>query len=125
MTALHPHGLHAHLWRTASALGMIPLLGPPTPVSASGNHPAILVDYDAGLRVLDQGPPPWLPGAGAAPAWPPGAMRTSAPAACSPFLYRCGAGVYRAFTGAGVMLAAWLMFLLSPGSSCSWRRCSA
>jgi AraC-like DNA-binding protein/endonuclease/exonuclease/phosphatase family metal-dependent hydrolase len=69
MTALHPHGLHAHLWRTASALGMIPLLGPPTPVSVSGNHPAILVDYDAGLRVLDQGPPPWLPGAGAAPAW--------------------------------------------------------
>ena len=69
MTALHPHGLHAHLWRTASALGMIPLLGPPTPGSVSGNHPAILVDYAAGLRVLDTGPPPWLPGAGAAPAW--------------------------------------------------------
>jgi len=68
MTALHPHGLQARLWRTASALGMIPLLGPLTPVSVPGNYPAILADYDVGLRVLDQGPPPWLPGAGAAPA---------------------------------------------------------
>ena len=36
---------------------MTPVLGPPTPGSASGNHPAVLVATTAGLAILDTGPP--------------------------------------------------------------------
>lgn len=63
-----PYRLQAHLWRTANELGMTPVLGPPSPDSVSGNHPAVLVRATAGLRILDAGPPPY-PAGGAAPAW--------------------------------------------------------
>jgi hypothetical protein len=49
-------------------LGMTPVLGPPSPDSVSGNHPAILINTTAGLRVLDAGPPPSPPGA-LSPSW--------------------------------------------------------
>jgi hypothetical protein len=62
-------GLHAHLWRTANELGMTPLLGPPGPLSVTGNHPAVLVKTSRGLTILDAGPPPWAGGGGPAPAW--------------------------------------------------------
>ena len=62
-------GLHAHLWRTANELGMTPLLGPPGPLSVTGNHPAILVRTSRGLMILDAGPPLWASGGGLAPAW--------------------------------------------------------
>jgi endonuclease/exonuclease/phosphatase family metal-dependent hydrolase len=62
-------GLHAHLWRTANELGMTPLLGPPGPLSVTGNHPAILVKTSRGLTILDAGPPLWAGGGGPAPAW--------------------------------------------------------
>ncbi len=61
--------LKQHLWATANELGMIPLIGPPTPQSVSGNHPAILVDPDVGLEIHDEGPTAWPPGGGAWPAW--------------------------------------------------------
>jgi hypothetical protein len=61
--------LKEHLWETANALDMTPLLGPPSPGSVTGNHPAILVDSSSGLRILDEGPASYPPGAGAAPAW--------------------------------------------------------
>jgi endonuclease/exonuclease/phosphatase family metal-dependent hydrolase len=61
--------LKEHLWATANALDMTPLLGPPTPVTATGNHPAILVDSSSGLRILDEGQTSYPPGAGAALAW--------------------------------------------------------
>ena len=61
--------LKEHLWATANALDMTPLLGPPTPVSVTGNHPAILLGTGSGLRVLDEGPPAYPPGVGAVPAW--------------------------------------------------------
>jgi endonuclease/exonuclease/phosphatase family metal-dependent hydrolase len=60
-------GLRAHLWRTANELGMIPVLGPPTPQTVTANHPAILVSRD--LDILDDGPPLWDSGGGALPAW--------------------------------------------------------
>lgn len=63
-----PYRLHAHLWRTANELGMTPVLGPASPDSVSGNHPAVLVSTAGGLRILDAGPPPY-PAGGAAPAW--------------------------------------------------------
>ena len=63
-----PYRLHAHLWRTANELGMTPVLGPPSPDSVSGNHPAVLVSTASGLRILDTGPPPY-PAGGAASAW--------------------------------------------------------
>jgi endonuclease/exonuclease/phosphatase family metal-dependent hydrolase len=62
------HKLQAHLWRTANELGMTPVLGPPSPDSVSGNHPAVLVRTAIGLRILDAGPPAW-PAGGASPAW--------------------------------------------------------
>ena len=62
-------GLHAHLWWTANELGMTPLLGPPGPLSVTGNHPAILVKTSRGLMILDAGPPLWAGGGGPAPAW--------------------------------------------------------
>jgi endonuclease/exonuclease/phosphatase family metal-dependent hydrolase len=62
------HRLQAHLWRTANELGMIPVLGPPSPDSVSGNHPAVLVRTGIGMKVLDAGPLAWPAGA-AAPAW--------------------------------------------------------
>ena len=55
-------GLHAHLWRTANELDMTPLLGPPGPLSVTGNHPAILVKTSRGLMILDAGPPLWAAG---------------------------------------------------------------
>lgn len=58
---------HARLWEMAGELGgMIPVLGQPMPMSASANHPAILVKADAGITVLEQGAvyPP-----GDVPAW--------------------------------------------------------
>jgi len=62
-------GLHAHLWRTANELGMTPLLGPPGPLSVTGNHPAILVKTGGGLTILDAGPPLWGSGGGPLPSW--------------------------------------------------------
>jgi endonuclease/exonuclease/phosphatase family metal-dependent hydrolase len=59
-----PRRLRAHLWATANALGMIPLLG--SEGGISGNHPAILV-RPGRLIVLDEGPPPRGPGHD--PAW--------------------------------------------------------
>ena len=63
-----PYRLQAHLWRTANELGMTPVLGPASPDSVSGNHPALLVNTAGGLQILDAGPPPF-PAGGAAPAW--------------------------------------------------------
>lgn len=63
-----PARLNAHAWRTANELGMTPLIGPASPDSVSGNHPAVLVDTRAGLRILDAGPPPALTGP-TGPAW--------------------------------------------------------
>jgi len=60
--------LQRHVWRTANELGLTPVLGPPSPDSVSGNHPAVLVSTAAGLRILDTGPPA-CPAGGAAPAW--------------------------------------------------------
>jgi hypothetical protein len=62
-------GLHAHLWRTANELGMTPLLGPPGPLSVTGNHPAILVATSRGLTIVDAGPPQWGSGGGPLPSW--------------------------------------------------------
>ena len=62
-------GLQAHLWRTANELGMTPLLGPPGPLSVTGNHPAILVATGRGLRILDAGPPPFTDPGSPAPSW--------------------------------------------------------
>jgi endonuclease/exonuclease/phosphatase family metal-dependent hydrolase len=64
MSAREPWRLAAHLYRTANALGMTPVLGPPMPGAAGGHHPAILVA--GGLRIIDSGPPE-LPGL--FPAW--------------------------------------------------------
>ncbi len=69
ISALTPGGLTAHLWATANALGMIPLLGPPTPISVTGNHPAILISTRDGLAILDAGPATYPPGSGTQPAW--------------------------------------------------------
>jgi endonuclease/exonuclease/phosphatase family metal-dependent hydrolase len=63
-----PYRLQAHLWRTANELGLTPVLGPPSPDSVSGNHPAVLINTASGLRILDAGPPPY-PAGNAAPAW--------------------------------------------------------
>ncbi len=60
--------LQAHLWRTANELGLTPVLGPPSPDSVSGNHPAVLVRAAAGMQILDAGPPPY-PAGGTAPSW--------------------------------------------------------
>ena len=68
ISAAPPGALRVHLWTTANTLGMIPLLGPPSPGTIAGNHPAVLVDASAGLVILDAGPA-WQPGAGAQPAW--------------------------------------------------------
>ena len=74
ISALTPGGLRAHLWATANALGMIPLLGPPTPLSLTGNHPAILISASAGLAILDHGPAATRPDQEPSP---PGARRWS------------------------------------------------
>jgi hypothetical protein len=67
ISATAPGGLRTHLWTTANTLDMIPLLGPPFPVT--GNRPAILVAASAGLMILDAGPTTCPPGTGAQPAW--------------------------------------------------------
>jgi endonuclease/exonuclease/phosphatase family metal-dependent hydrolase len=59
-----PQRLRAHLWATANALGMIPVLG--SEGGISGNHPAILVNPRS-LVITDDGPPPRSPGHD--PAW--------------------------------------------------------
>jgi endonuclease/exonuclease/phosphatase family metal-dependent hydrolase len=59
-----PLQLRAHLWATANALGMIPVLG--SEGGISGNHPAILANPRT-LTILDDGPPPRTPGHD--PAW--------------------------------------------------------
>lgn len=74
ISAAAPGGLRAHLWTTANTLGMIPLLGPPSPGPATGD-PAILVAASVGLVILDTGPPGWPPGAGTWPAWCEGLMQ--------------------------------------------------
>src|SRR5947209_17417319 len=56
ISASAPGGLRAHLWLTANTLGMVPVLGPPSPGSAAGNHPAVLVSTDAGLVIEDAAP---------------------------------------------------------------------
>jgi endonuclease/exonuclease/phosphatase family metal-dependent hydrolase len=61
--------LKKHLWQTANALGMTPVIGPPTPQSVTGNHPAIMIAAGAGLEIIDEGPTAWPPGGGAWPAW--------------------------------------------------------
>ena len=48
ISASAPGGLRAHLWLTANTLGMVPVLGPPSPGSAAGNHPAVLVAAERG-----------------------------------------------------------------------------
>ena len=68
ISATAPGALRVHLWTTANTLGMIPLLGPPAPGSATGTHPAVLVAASAGLVILDAGPA-WQPAAGTQPAW--------------------------------------------------------
>jgi hypothetical protein len=69
ISATAPGSLRTHLWTTANTLDMIPLLGPPSPASVTGNHPAILVAANAGLMILDAGPADCLPETGARPAW--------------------------------------------------------
>jgi endonuclease/exonuclease/phosphatase family metal-dependent hydrolase len=59
-----PQRLRAHLWATANALGMIPVLG--SEGGISGNHPAILASPRK-LVITDDGPPPRAPGHD--PAW--------------------------------------------------------
>jgi hypothetical protein len=63
-----PARMQAHLWRTANALGMTPVLGPLTPDSATGNCTAVLIRTTKGLDILDAGPPPLPPG-NMSPAW--------------------------------------------------------
>lgn len=58
MTGLFPWKLNRHAWRTANALGMVPLLGSSGPQTATGNRPAILVSLKSGVVVVDHGPPP-------------------------------------------------------------------
>jgi hypothetical protein len=69
MSERQPERLQAHLWATARALDMIPVLGPPTPLSTSGNFPAILVATSGGLTILDAGPAAYPLGSGTQPAW--------------------------------------------------------
>jgi endonuclease/exonuclease/phosphatase family metal-dependent hydrolase len=57
-----PHQLRRHLWATAHALAMIPLMGPEG--GNSGNHTAILVRPQTAV-ITDEGPPPGTPD----PAW--------------------------------------------------------
>jgi len=68
ISASAPGGLRAHLWLTANTLGMVPVLGPPSPGSAAGNHPAVLVSTDAGL-VIEDAAPAWPFSDGTQPAW--------------------------------------------------------
>lgn len=58
------HTLRQHLYRTANALSMMPVLGPVSPEIGSGNYPAILVSK--ALTIIDDGP--W-PAPGTPPAW--------------------------------------------------------
>jgi endonuclease/exonuclease/phosphatase family metal-dependent hydrolase len=59
-----PRLLRTHLWATANALGMVPVLG--SEGGISGNHPAILVSQHK-LTIVDEGPLPRQPGHD--PAW--------------------------------------------------------
>jgi hypothetical protein len=63
-----PGGLRTQLWPTVNTLGMVPLLGPPSPDSALGNHPAVLVSVGEGLTVEDASLS-WPPGDGTESAW--------------------------------------------------------
>jgi hypothetical protein len=66
MTALLPFRFRKHLWRTANALELLPVAGPATPQSVSGNHPAVFVS--SAFTIVDDGPPesPWR---GLDPCW--------------------------------------------------------
>ena len=59
-----PRLLRSHLWATANALGMVPVLG--SEGGISGNHPAILVRQGE-VAIIDEGPLPRQPGHD--PAW--------------------------------------------------------
>lgn len=69
MAALHPHELQSRLCATANKLNMTGLINTAVPYSAGGNYPAILYDYDAGLRITDAGPPSFPPEAGPPDCW--------------------------------------------------------
>ncbi len=58
-------GVQRQLWHVGNELGMIPLLGPEGGIS--GNYSVILVKGNAGMRIIDAGPPPHPPGS--APSW--------------------------------------------------------
>jgi hypothetical protein len=66
MTAVVPFRFRKHLWKTANALDLIPVAGPATPQSVTGNHPAVFVS--SAFTILDDGPPrsPWN---GLEPCW--------------------------------------------------------
>jgi hypothetical protein len=66
-----PHRLRRHLWATAHALAMIPVLGPEG--GNSGNHTAILVRPQT-VVITDEGPPPGTPD----PAWCEALLRITA-----------------------------------------------
>jgi endonuclease/exonuclease/phosphatase family metal-dependent hydrolase len=67
MTAPWPARLKGHVRRTANALGMEPVLGPPVPWTASRLRTAVLVDRSSGIVITDEGPPP--PGPADESAW--------------------------------------------------------
>jgi hypothetical protein len=69
MAAPTAAGLPEHLWRTANELGMMPVLGPPTPHTTGRTYPAVMVRRADGWRIVNSGPPLWEPGGGAFPAW--------------------------------------------------------
>lgn len=55
----NPNRVWRHLWRTANAVGLSPILGPAgARRAATGLHTALLVRVSTGLRVVDQWPPP-------------------------------------------------------------------
>jgi hypothetical protein len=66
MTAVVPFRFRKHLWKTANALQLIPVAGPATPQSVTGNHPAVFAS--SAFTILDDGPPksPWN---GLEPCW--------------------------------------------------------
>jgi endonuclease/exonuclease/phosphatase family metal-dependent hydrolase len=59
-----------HVWRTANALRMVPVLGPVVPGARSALHMAVLVDTrSTGWRIDDEGPYPGIGSGGTAHAW--------------------------------------------------------
>jgi hypothetical protein len=68
ISASAPGRLRVHLWLTANTLGMVPLLSPPSPGSAAGRHPAVMVAVREGL-IIEDASPAWPSGHGTQPAW--------------------------------------------------------